>query len=139
MTPDSQPERWASDVAPLDRALQNARLQAPLDTTRGVTWDWLPPGFREGDDLTRLVGKRMDDLGFVSVSANSRPPLKFAERPILLHMRLPVGVRALSLAEFGSSFVPEREYLLARGSAWRVTRVYREGRQWVMDCEVEPS
>lgn len=81
----------------------------------------------------------MDDLGFVSVSANPTPPLEFGNRPILLRMHLPAGVRALSLAKFGSSFVPEREYLLARGSAWRVQRVYREGRQWVMDCEVEPS
>lgn len=135
LTEESRPERWATDVAPLDRAM--VPLRVPLNTVRGVDWDWLPAGVDPGD-LTSLVGRKMREPAFTSVSALERPPMRFAERPILLRMHLPAGTRVLDLARYGSAFVPERETLLPRGTSWRVGRVYREGRQWVVDCEVEP-
>ncbi|MQA78547.1 MAG: hypothetical protein GEV10_08720 [Streptosporangiales bacterium] len=135
LTPESQPERWTSDVAPLDRAM--SRIPASMDTTRGVDWDWLPAGV-DPRDLTVLTGRRMREPSFTSVSARDRPPLRFGERPILLRMHLPTGTRVLDLSRYGSSFVPERERLLPRGTSWRVHRVYRRRRQWVLECEVEP-
>ncbi|MER6075051.1 ADP-ribosyltransferase, partial [Streptomyces sp. NPDC001817] len=86
-----------------------------------------------------MIGGTFDDPAFTSTALGKSPPRPFDAKPVWMHLRVPKDTPALWLEPI--SQVPgERELLLARGTEYRVTRVFFDEahNKWHIYGEVLP-
>ncbi|MFE9167915.1 ADP-ribosyltransferase, partial [Streptomyces kebangsaanensis] len=86
-----------------------------------------------------MQGGVFDDKAYTSTALGKTPPPPFDGKPVWMHLRVPKGTPALWLDHL--SQVPgERELLLARGTEYKVTRVFMDEAdgKWHVYGEVLP-
>ncbi|MEU6219882.1 ADP-ribosyltransferase [Streptomyces sp. NPDC047022] len=85
-----------------------------------------------------MRGGVYDDKAYTSTALGKTPPPPFDGKPVWMHLRVPKGTPALWLDHI-SEFPGERELLLARGTQYRVTRVFMDhAGKWHVYGEVLP-
>ncbi|WP_063730116.1 ADP-ribosyltransferase [Streptomyces sp. RTd22] len=83
-----------------------------------------------------MQGKIYDDLGYTSTSLGKTPA--FAHKPVHMHLRVPKDTPALWIDRISDN-PGERELLLARGTEYKVTRVFKDAAgTWQVYGEVLP-
>ncbi|MGQ4270256.1 ADP-ribosyltransferase, partial [Nocardiopsis changdeensis] len=134
MYPDAQ------DVLDIIERLDHA-TDAPLpegvEAVRGVYgFDHLAPGGTA--DPSTLIGRTFTSPGFMSASLGPRPSAAGGSPTDLIRLTLPPGTRGLWVGD-RSLHPHEREIILARGTAYRITSYEPWGRGYVLYAEVVPD
>ncbi|MEV0601246.1 ADP-ribosyltransferase [Streptomyces sp. NPDC050315] len=122
------------DIDGVDRVLGSRPVPDNVMVVRGTGLGHL--NLRSPLDM---LGKTYPDKGYFSTSLGNHPVPSFAGKEAILHLRVPKGTPALWLekvSQFGDS---ERELLLARGSEFKVTRVFMDNGQAHVYGEVLPA
>ncbi|MEV0483139.1 ADP-ribosyltransferase [Streptomyces sp. NPDC050508] len=90
------------------------------------------------DSPMELQGGVWDDKAFTSTAIGKTPPPPFDAKPVWMHLRVPKDTPALWLESI-TQVKGERELLLARGTEYKVTRVFvDEAGKWHAYGEVLP-
>lgn len=110
-----------AEIGRLDRAISKGVLKENILAYRGLDVSKL---LGEAGSLRDLVGKRIEDDGFVSVSASHQVAKRFADRsygkPALVKVLLPSGTRAAFADLAKVKYQHEAELILPRGSSFTV-------------------
>lgn len=111
----------------IDSAISRFNLKKNITVQRGV--EELYPSSIVGinalpDDLTKLIGKTYHDLGYGSTTALIGNSVATA-KPVLFEIDIPSGIgRGAYVNQYGGQYQDaEFEFLLARGSKFRITDV----------------
>ncbi|KOX02501.1 hypothetical protein ADK65_07680, partial [Streptomyces sp. NRRL B-1140] len=86
-----------------------------------------------------MIDGTFDDPAFTSTALGKTPPPPFDQNPVWMHLRVPKDTPALWIDHL-SDYPGERELLLARGSEYKVTRVFFDEAhgKWHLYGEVLP-
>jgi hypothetical protein len=108
--------------------LQSAMLplQQSARLVRGTGWDQLPEGFRNQTDVQKLIGKTIQDPGFVSTSVAGSGG-NFTGT-VKLRIEAPAGTPGIFVKKL-SLHPGENEFLLAAGTKFRVLEVIKTGHE----------
>jgi hypothetical protein len=118
----------------MDRVLSTQPVPDDVMVVRGTGL-----GHLNLDSPTDMLGQTFPDEGYFSTSLGNHPVPSFAGKEAILHLRVPKGTPALWLEKVSQYDVTERELLLARGSEYKVTRVFMdEAGKWQVYGEVLP-
>lgn len=120
----------------VDAAMKRSRLPSDVIVHRGISTDAL--GVKSGADLQALVGKTLQDKGYMSTALGGTKD-QFARAQVQMRLRVPKGTGAIYLDPF-SQFKGERELLLQRGLRYRITSVKYDSRKgvWRVEAEILP-
>ncbi|MER7177383.1 ADP-ribosyltransferase, partial [Streptomyces mesophilus] len=121
------------DIAEMDRVMSGRPVPDNIMVVRGTGLGHLNLSAYED-----MVGRTYPDQGYLSTSLGNHPVPSFAGKEAILHLRVPQGTPALWLEKVSKYDVTERELLLARGSEYKVTRVFVENGQVQVYGEVLP-
>ncbi|MFB6711805.1 ADP-ribosyltransferase [Streptomyces sp. NPDC056358] len=121
------------DIAEMDRVMSTRPVPDDIMVVRGTGL-----GHLKLDSPLDMLGKTYPDKGYTSTSLGNHPVSGFADKEAILHLRVPKGTPALWLEKVSKFDVSERELLLARGSEFKVTRVFMENGQVQVYGEVLP-
>ncbi|MFC6062444.1 ADP-ribosyltransferase, partial [Streptomyces ochraceiscleroticus] len=96
-------------------------------------------GHLDLDSPLDMEGRVFDDKAYTSTALGKKPPPPFDQKSVYMHLRVPQGTPALWL-EHITQVKGERELLLARGSEYKVTRVFMDEAdgKWHVYGEVLP-
>ncbi|MCX4734852.1 ADP-ribosyltransferase [Streptomyces sp. NBC_01363] len=122
------------DIAEMDRVLSTRAVPDDIMVVRGTGL-----GHLKLDSPFDMLGQTYPDKGYTSTSLGNHPVSGFAGKEAILHLRVPKGTPALWLEKVSKFDVEERELLLARGSEFKVTRVFMDNGQVQVYGEVLPS
>jgi hypothetical protein len=104
-------------------ALQSAMLplQQNAQFARGTDWSQFPPGFQDPTAVKKLVGKTIDDPGFIS-TATAGQSQGFQSKKVRLVIEAPKGTMG-AYVEHHTSVSGEYEFILAAGTKFKVLKV----------------
>ncbi|MGI5140021.1 ADP-ribosyltransferase [Streptomyces sp. CA-106110] len=86
-----------------------------------------------------MVGHSYGDPGYTSTALGKTVPPPFRHKPVVMHLRVPKDTPALWIDHISAN-PGERELLLARGTNYKVTRVFMdEAGKWHVYGEVLPK
>ncbi|MET7857695.1 ADP-ribosyltransferase, partial [Streptomyces sp. NPDC005318] len=122
------------DIGEMDKVMSTRPVPEDIMVVRGTGLGHLK--LRSPLDM---LGKTYPDKGYTSTSLGNHPVPSFAGKEAILHLRVPKGTPALWLEKVSKFDVEERELLLARGSEFKVTRVFMENGQAQVYGEVLPA
>ncbi|MFE9764301.1 ADP-ribosyltransferase [Streptomyces sp. NPDC005808] len=116
----------------MDRVMGSHPVPENIMVVRGTDVSYL-----KLRSLLEMQGNIYDDLGYTSTSLGKDPA--FAFQPVHLHLRVPEGTPALWIDHISAN-KGERELLLARGTEYKVTRVFQDAAgKWQVYGEVLPK
>ncbi|MFF9571913.1 ADP-ribosyltransferase, partial [Streptomyces sp. NPDC014685] len=121
------------DIAEMDRVMSTRPVPDDIMVVRGTGL-----GHLNLDSPLDMLGQTYPDKGYTSTSLGNHPVSGFAGKEAILHLRVPKGTPALWLEKVSKFDVSERELLLARGSEFKVTRVFMENGQVQVYGEILP-
>ncbi|MET9916289.1 ADP-ribosyltransferase, partial [Streptomyces sp. NPDC006435] len=122
------------DIAEMDRVMSTRPVPDDIMVVRGTGL-----GHLDLDSPYDMLGETYPDKGYTSTSLGNHPVDSFAGKEAILHLRVPKGTPALWLEKVSKFDASERELLLARGSEFKVTRVFMENGQVQVYGEVLPN
>ncbi|MFF2014069.1 ADP-ribosyltransferase [Streptomyces sp. NPDC058195] len=121
------------DIAEMDRVMSTRPVPDDIMIVRGTGL-----GHLNLSSPYDMLGETFPDKGYTSTSLGNHPVSSFAGKEAILHLRVPKGTPALWLEKVSKFDASERELLLARGSEFKVTRVFMENGQVQVYGEVLP-
>ncbi|MFD7067775.1 ADP-ribosyltransferase, partial [Streptomyces sp. NPDC059913] len=121
------------NIAEMDRVMSTRPVPDDIMIVRGTGL-----GHLKLDSPYDMLGQTYPDKGYTSTSLGNHPVDSFAGKEAILHLRVPKGTPALWLEKVSKFDASERELLLARGSEFKVTRVFMENGQVQVYGEVMP-
>ncbi|MFF5981699.1 ADP-ribosyltransferase [Streptomyces olindensis] len=121
------------DIAEMDRVLASRPVPDTIMVVRGTDL-----GYLNLSSPMDMVGQTFPDKGYTSTSLGDHPVGSFKYKEAVMHLRLPKGTPALWLEKVSQYGMDERELLLARGTEYRVTRVFMDGGKVHVYGEVLP-
>ncbi|MEU8588106.1 ADP-ribosyltransferase [Streptomyces sp. NPDC048664] len=107
-------------IAEMDKVMGARPVPEEIMVVRGTGIEHL-----QLDTPLDMRGGVYDDKAYTSTALGKTPPPPFEGKPVWIHLRVPKGTPALWLDRI-SEFPGERELLLARGTQYRVTRVFMD-------------
>ncbi|MFI2432189.1 ADP-ribosyltransferase [Streptomyces sp. NPDC018693] len=122
-------------VDDMDRVMGARPVPEDIMVVRGTGFDHIldEPDI---DSLLDMEGRTFTDEGFTSTSLGKNAAFDY--KPMIMHLRVPQGTPALWIDHISVN-KGERELLLARGTEYKVTRVFQEGGKWHVYGEVVPK
>ncbi|MFJ9961651.1 ADP-ribosyltransferase [Streptomyces avermitilis] len=130
--PDVYPETLHT-IDEMDRVMGTRPVPEDIMIVRGTGIEHLK--LRSPLDM---LGNTYGDGAYTSSALGRTVPPAFAWKPVVMHWRVPKGTPALWLDKI-SKHPGERELLLARGTQYKVTRVFMdEAGKWHVYGEVLP-
>ena len=118
----------------VDRVLSSRPVPDDVMVVRGTGLDHL-----KVDSPADMLGNTYPDKGYTSTSLGNHPVPAFKGKPAILHLRVPKGTPALWLEKVSQFGLEERELLLARGTEYKVTRVFMDDAgKWQIYGEILP-
>ncbi|MFB6850577.1 ADP-ribosyltransferase [Streptomyces sp. NPDC056373] len=121
------------DIAEMDRVLASRPVPDTIMVVRGTDL-----GYLDLSSPMDMVGQTFPDKGYTSTSLGDHPVGAFKYKEAVMHLRLPKDTPALWLEKVSNYGADERELLLARGTEYRVTRVFMDGGKVHVYGEVLP-
>ncbi|MER7405598.1 ADP-ribosyltransferase, partial [Streptomyces sp. NPDC000070] len=120
-------------VDDMDRVMGGRPVPEDIMVVRGTEYDHV---LKEVDSVLDMEGRTFTDDGFTSTSLGKTAA--FDHQPMIMHLRVPKGTPALWIDHISLN-KGERELLLARGSQYKVTRVFQDtAGKWHVYGEVLP-
>ncbi|KUO13881.1 ADP-ribosyltransferase [Streptomyces sp. DSM 15324] len=118
-------------VDDMDKVMGTRPVPEDIMVVRGTGVDHLPIRHE-----MEMQGREFSDAGYTSTSLGSTPA--FEHKPVIMHLRVPKGTPALWIDHISAN-PGERELLLAKGTTYKVTRVFLdEAGKWQVYGEVLP-
>jgi hypothetical protein len=117
----------------LDRVLSTRAVPDDIMIVRGTDL-----GHLNLSSPMDMLGETFPDKGYTSTSLGNHPVDAFKYKEAHLHLRVPKGTPALWLEKVSHFDVKERELLLARGTEYKVTRVFMDNGKVQVYGEVLP-
>ncbi|MEU3288475.1 ADP-ribosyltransferase, partial [Streptomyces longwoodensis] len=126
-------------IAEMDRVMGTRPVPEDLMVVRGTAVDHIQVDGLPIDSPIDMLGETFDDKAFTSTALGKTPPPPFDGKPVWMHLRVPKDTPALWIDHL-SAYPGERELLLARGSEYKVTRVFYDEThgKWHIYGEVLP-
>lgn len=126
---------YRKQIEALDRNI--AKMQAPSNVVvyRGIGGAG-PLHSMSPVELQRLVGARIEDLGFVSTSTSRTTANNFSGGRVVLRIHAPKGTRGAYVQNTLSSHTSEYEFIMSRGTQFTVTQVTWDGSHYVVDVDI---
>ncbi|MFD1663354.1 ADP-ribosyltransferase, partial [Streptomyces caeni] len=122
------------DIDQMDKVMSTRPVPDNIMVARGTDLGYLKLG-----SPAEMLGQTFPDKGYTSTSLGNHPVKTFEGKEAILRLRLPKGTPALWLEKVSHFDVTERELLLARGTRFKVTRVFMDAKgQWQVYGEVLP-
>ncbi|MET8965584.1 ADP-ribosyltransferase, partial [Streptomyces sp. NPDC004074] len=122
------------DIDQMDKVMSSRPVPDTIMVARGTDLGYLNLG-----SPAEMLGQTFPDKGYTSTSLGNHPVSTFEGKEAILRLRVPKGTPALWLEKVSHFDVTERELLLARGTKFKVTRVFMDSRgQWQVYGEVLP-
>ncbi len=123
--------RFGNDVDPsllhtideMDKVMDMRPVPEDIMVVRGTGVDHVKVDGLPIDSPLDMLGGTFDDKAFTSTALGKSPPPPFDQNPVWMHLRVAKDTPALWIDHL-SKFPGERELLLARGSDYKVTRVF---------------
>ncbi|MFB7598790.1 ADP-ribosyltransferase [Streptomyces sp. NPDC056160] len=127
-------------IAEMDKVMDTRPVPEDLMVIRGTGVDHVKVGGRPIDSPLDMLGGTFDDKAFTSTALGRTPPPPFDQKPVWMHLRVPKDTPALWIDHL-SKYPGERELLLAKGSEYKVTRVFFDEAhdKWHIYGEVLPK
>ncbi|MFH8656697.1 ADP-ribosyltransferase [Streptomyces afghaniensis] len=120
-------------VDDMDRVMGGRPVPEDIMVVRGTEYDHV---LKEVNSVLDMEGRTFTDDGFTSTSLGKTAA--FDHQPMIMHLRVPQGTPALWIDHISLN-KGERELLLARGSQYKVTRVFQDmAGKWHVYGEVLP-
>ncbi|MBC2863742.1 ADP-ribosyltransferase [Streptomyces mexicanus] len=130
--PDVSP-KISHTIDEMDRVMGDRPVPESIMVIRGTGIDHL-----NLKSPLEMMGNIYDDPGYTSTALGKTVPGPFSYKPVYMHLRVPKGTPALWI-DHVSANPGERELLLARGTEYRVTRVFMDqSGKWHVYGEVLP-
>ncbi|MFJ8104570.1 ADP-ribosyltransferase [Streptomyces sp. NPDC096132] len=107
----------------MDRVMDTRPVPEDIMVVRGTGVDHVKVDGLPIDSPLDMLGGTFDDKAFTSTALGRTPPPPFDGKPVWMHLRVPKDTPALWIDHL-SKYPGERELLLARGSEYKVTRVF---------------
>lgn len=99
-------------LASLDKGLSTS-LPESMKLFRAVKESYLERGLQQGEDLSNLVGRRIDEMGYSSTSPLYDTSFaKYDDYDVVFDIYAPKGTRGISVTPFSSYGTAEQEVLL---------------------------
>tara|TARA_Y100000310_G_scaffold315722_2_gene366578 strand:+ start:5862 stop:9002 length:3141 start_codon:yes stop_codon:yes gene_type:complete len=120
---DMEVTKFSKDI---DTAMVKAKMPVNLEVYRGLSY---AEDMFKVNDLNKAVGKVFVDEGFTSTTTDSFTAKSFImdeENGSIVRMVIPKGHSALNMTQLGANWIQyehEREFLLPRGTAYRIVKV----------------
>jgi hypothetical protein len=126
-------------IAEMDKVMDTRPVPEDVMIVRGTAVDYVQVNGRPIETPFDMVDGVFGDKAFTSTALGRTPPPPFDGKPVWMHLRVPKGTPALWIDHL-SKYPGERELLLARGSEYKVTRVFFDEAQnkWHLYGEVLP-
>ncbi len=113
-----------------------------ISLSRGTRWsEFKSLGITgENDDLSKLLGKTYVNDSYTSTSVGGKAAMDYM--PVQITMTVPKGVRGVymagDLSHNGalSSLPSENEFLLPRGTKFKIKSIKKVGGNWIVEVEV---
>ncbi|QZE10903.1 VIP2-like ADP-ribosyltransferase toxin [Mycobacterium phage Agape74] len=130
-------------IAQMDAGLAFApEIPEPITLSRGTRWtEFKNLGITgENDDLSKLLGKTYINDSYTSTSVGGKAAMDYM--PVQITMTVPKGVRGVYMAgDIGhngalSSLPSENEFLLPRGTKFKIKSIKKVGNNWIVEVEV---
>ncbi|KOU77300.1 protein phosphatase [Streptomyces sp. MMG1533] len=123
--------RFGNDVDPsllhtideMDKVMDMRPVPEDIMVVRGTGVDHVKVDGLPIDSPLDMLGGTFDDKAFTSTALGKSPPPPFDQNPVWMHLRVAKDTPALWIDHL-SKYPGERELLLARGSDYKVTRVF---------------
>ncbi|WSA78199.1 protein phosphatase [Streptomyces sp. NBC_01799] len=109
------------DIAEMDRVMSSRPVPDDIMVVRGTGL-----GHLKLASPFEMLGETYPDAGYTSTSLGDHPVSSFKGKEAILRLRVPKGTPALWLERVSHFDVSERELLLARGTEYKVTRVFMD-------------
>ncbi|WP_327239966.1 protein phosphatase [Streptomyces sp. NBC_01318] len=109
------------DIAEMDRVMSSRPVPDDIMVVRGTGL-----GHLKLASPFEMLGETYPDAGYTSTSLGDHPVSSFKGKEAILRLRVPKGTPALWLERVSQFDVSERELLLARGTEYKVTRVFMD-------------
>ncbi|MFF9160359.1 ADP-ribosyltransferase [Streptomyces longwoodensis] len=126
-------------IEEMDRVMGTRPVPEDLMVIRGTAVDHVRVNGAPIRSPLDMLGGTFDDKAFTSTALGKTPPPPFDQKPVWMHLRVAKDTPALWIDHL-SKYPGERELLLARGSEYKVTRVFYDETQgkWHIYGEVLP-
>jgi len=122
------------DVAEIDRAMAARPIPEDVMVVRGTGL-----GHLNLSSPLDMEGRVFPDGAYMSTSLGDQPVAAFADKEAILRLRVPKDTPAMWVERVSELGGGERELLLGRGSAFKVTRVFWDNDQWQVYGEILPK
>lgn len=128
----------SNTIKSLDKAIDQSTLKEDLTVYRGMGDKFV------ADNFDHLIGATIEDKGFVSTSTNIEIAKPFAgvgkistksSHRIVARISLPKGSKALSISDIVPDNSYEEEFILPRGSKFKVTGTEKTKHEWYVDMK----
>ena len=119
-----------AQIKSIDKAIASYELAAPIITYRSINSD----AFCEYlDNIEASIGIEYSDKAFMSTSPTLDSPA--LNKDLLMTIKLPSG-KGIGAYIDGYNGLGEKEFLLARGSKFRITNAYRKNKNYFVEMEL---
>ena len=139
--------RFGNDLDPslkhtieeMDKVMGARPVPEDIMIVRGTGVDHIKVGGLPIKSPLDMINGTFDDKAFTSTALGRTPPPPFDGKPVWMHLRVPKDTPALWIDHL-SKHQGERELLLAKGSEYKVTRVFFDEthNKWHIYGEVLP-
>ena len=125
-------------IAEMDNVMDTRPVPEDVMVVRGTGVDHIRIDGQPLKSPLEMQGGVFDDKAYTSTALGKTPPPPFDSKPVWMHLRVAKDTPALWIDHL-SKYPGERELLLARGSEYKVTRVFMDdGGKWHLYGEVLP-
>ena len=112
-----------SEIAALDKAIADFELREPIITYRCINSDAF---WEHLDDISKLIGTEYSDPAFMSTSPTLDSPALNKDMTMVIKLPKGKGIGAY-IDQFNG--LGEKEFLLARGSKFKITNAYKKNKK----------
>ncbi|WP_432139908.1 ADP-ribosyltransferase, partial [Streptomyces sp. bgisy154] len=125
-------------IEEMDRVMDARPVPEDIMVVRGTGVDHIKIDGQPLKSPADMEGGVFDDKAFTSTALGKSPPPPFDQKPVWMHLRVAKGTPALWIDHL-SKYPGERELLLAKGSEYKVTRVFMDqAGKWHVYGEILP-
>ncbi|MER5216885.1 ADP-ribosyltransferase [Streptomyces sp. NPDC002838] len=132
------PQHILDTIKNMDEIMDARPVPEDVMVVRGTGVDHIKIDGQPLRSPEEMQGGVFDDKAFTSTALGKTPPPPFDKKPVWMHLRVPKDTPALWLESI-TQVKGERELLLAKGSEYKVTRVFQDTMgKWHVYGEILP-
>ena len=128
---------WVTNI---DSALAKAELSDDIVVYRGIDESFFGEKYTAQEINEFIAGHTLTDKGYWSTSANKESLPRFADqKPYVMEVKVPKGTGRGQYVSQISAHKKEDEYLISRGSSYKIVSARQERGKIVIEAELVPK